>query len=143
MHPKFLSIAVFSALAIAAADYATGYELHFDLLYLVPVWLLARPGHRRAAVIMAILVTALWAVVDIASRPIYQNWYARYWNIGELLAAAVTLALVVPPLRALARPSLTTQASIDLNDSAAYARAVMRRIEPSGNARTKRADTSL
>lgn len=142
MNPRTVGAATALAVAVAVLDYLTGYETRFEILYLAPVWLLAKPGQQRWAVIMAIVVAALWIAVDIGSGHVYQKPFARYWNILELLAAAFALAsfgtrrLPVP----IAAHAAAPESHADRH--AAYARAVMRRLGPDGSPRKPDAHTS-
>lgn len=135
MNPRTVGVAAGIALAVAALDHLTGYETRFEILYLAPVWLLAKPGQQRWAVIMAIVVAALWIAVDMESGHVYQTPLARYWNIVELLAAALAVASL--GARRLPMPLVAHTAAPDspMDPNAAYACAVMRRIEPDGSPR--------
>lgn len=142
MKPRTVGSAILIALAVAVLDYLTGFETRFEILYLVPVGLLAKSGQQRWAVIMAIAVVALWSGADIGSGHVYQQPLARYWNMIELLAAALVLALLGARRAEALAPSPVAAPAAELDRTAAYARAVMRRIEPDGTPRKPATHTS-
>src|SRR5581483_2263571 len=128
---------------IATLNYITGFELRFDILYLLPVWLLAKPGYQRSALIMAVVVTALWTIVDFYNGHVYHHPYARYWNIAELLAAALIVASLGSRTRAVSEAPSPAPATARLDDSIAYAGGVMRRLNADGTPRKHSADELL
>ena len=140
MHPKSLVAGAAAALAVAAIDFATGYEILCSAFYFIPVSLYALGG-RRAGLIMAAIAALLWGAADRANGHVYRYPLVAYWNIFEQFAGCAAVALLVAELKARrvnggsAPSSPTVSKTAEIDDAAAHARAVMRRIEPDGTAR--------
>jgi diguanylate cyclase (GGDEF)-like protein len=81
--------------AVAIADWATGTDLSFSILYLVPIVFLGWFVHRAAALTFALLGAVLWVVSDTLAGARYVNVLVPAWNSSvRLIFFAVTVLLV-------------------------------------------------
>lgn len=93
-------------LVIAYIDYVTGTEISLSIFYLVPILVVAWLTNLGTAVLISILGTILWYLVDITiGEHTYVHPAAAYWNIvvrlGFFLVASLTVASLGRNLRLL------------------------------------------
>ena len=84
---------------IAAADYATGPDIQFSAIYVVPILSAASRWGRPLAVATAVAAAASWYVNSDLVRPASTSPATVAWNSLSRLAIYVILALVVDQLR--------------------------------------------
>ena len=84
--------------AIAAADYATGYEISLSVLFLAPVFIAAWVLGRAGGVAMAVLCAAAWYLVFLELHPLPSGFYHL---LDALLRGCtwVIFALVIDQLK--------------------------------------------
>jgi diguanylate cyclase (GGDEF)-like protein len=84
---------------IAAADYATGPDIQFSAIYVVPILSAAARWGRPLAVATAVAAAASWYVNSDLVRPASTSPATVAWNSLSRLAIYLILALVVDQLR--------------------------------------------
>ena len=84
---------ILSLIAASYLDYATGYDLVFSAIYLVPAALCAWYIGRGAVVMMAVASAILSWYVD-SGHP-YPNPYTQYWNALSCLLVSLIGGLLV------------------------------------------------
>lgn len=84
--------------SIAAADYATGYELRLAVLYLVPVFLATWSAGRLLGSMVAIASALSWLLMFRSSHPYSEPIY-YYWEGVILCATLVAFAQILGRLR--------------------------------------------
>ena len=106
--------------AIAAADYATGYDIRLAILYLVPIAIATWRVGRSAGIVVAVIASASW-LVTFESLHRYEHPFYFYWE-GVLLAATLVIVVVLlSSLRAaLARSDLRFVTVLEGLDAAVY-----------------------
>ena len=83
MQPRRLTWVIVAAAIIAAigwVDYATGPEIGFSLLYLIPIAISAWYGGVRVAVIAGAVAGACWLAADLAWRDDERAIAISLWN---------------------------------------------------------------
>ena len=109
---------------VGVVDYGTGYELHLDVFYFIPVSICAWYLSRTEVVVSAFVGSLTWGYADIRAGHHYTNQAYWYWNILVNFTSLLILGLVLKSLRdhqkkqAHARRDLE-QALADLLQSAA------------------------
>jgi hypothetical protein len=86
-------------IAVAVADYLTGYELSLNVFYLGPIALAAWVVGRRAGWCIALVSGIVCVVVDFKGGHPYSQEFYRYWNAGMLIGGYVIVATLVAWLR--------------------------------------------
>jgi signal transduction histidine kinase len=66
---RWIAVCLAMILAIAAADYATGYEISLSVLFLVPVFIGAWTLGRAGGITLSVLSAAAWYVVFLELHP--------------------------------------------------------------------------
>jgi len=84
---------------VGAIDSATGVELSFSILYLLPIALVTWYIGRWAGVTMSIVCAMVWYLSDLLSSPSYSSPIVPYWNATVMLGFFLTTALVLSTLR--------------------------------------------
>jgi C4-dicarboxylate-specific signal transduction histidine kinase len=107
-------------LLVAAADYATGYEVSLAVLYLAPVMIAAWVLGLRSGLVVAVLGTAAWYVTFAGSNP-YSHPLYYGWEALVRASTAVVFAVVIDQLRlALARSDERFVTVLEGLDAAVY-----------------------
>lgn len=84
-------------------DYATGYELVFSAIYLIPVAICAWHCGRRSVWLMSIATAlATWLMDTLEGHP-YSHFMFQYWNSFSCLAISLTTGLLLHRLRSTLR----------------------------------------
>lgn len=99
---------------ISAIGYMVGYEITVSLFLLIPIALTTWYGSYRNSIIICILSTIIWYMVDVGSsgHP-YQNHLAPYWNsILRLGLFLITVHLLIQ-----LKASLTTEKELSRTDN--------------------------
>jgi K+-sensing histidine kinase KdpD len=84
---------------VGFVDYITGYELHFDVFYSMPVSICAWHLQRRYVVVTAILGALTWGYADKHAGHQYSSQVYWYWNILVRFSSLLLFGLVVQSLR--------------------------------------------
>ncbi len=103
MMVRALVIAVATVLAIAAVDWATGYEIRLAILYLVPIAISAWHGGRAAGCLVAAMSVGCW-MVSFRGTHVYSEPGYFYWEGATMVVTYLAFAELLHRLRrALAR----------------------------------------
>ena len=98
-----LGLAFALVLAVAAADYATGYEIRLAILQLIPIALVTWLVGRRWGLVLSAIAVAAWFIAFQSSHH-YSHEFYFYWEAGALVATYGVVVLLLAQLRdALAR----------------------------------------
>ncbi|HTO49329.1 MAG TPA: ATP-binding protein [Burkholderiales bacterium] len=98
-----LALAFALVLAVAAADYATGYEIRLAILQLIPIALVTWLVGRRWGLALSAIAVAAW-FIEFRSSHDYSHEFYFYWEGAALVATYVVVVLLLARLRdALAR----------------------------------------
>jgi diguanylate cyclase (GGDEF)-like protein len=88
---------------VLAVDALTGIKLSFSLFYLLPIATVTWFAGMNWGLAFSALSAVTWFVVDIISGQTYPLPTMRYWNAFIRLGFFVTVALLLPALKALER----------------------------------------
>jgi diguanylate cyclase (GGDEF)-like protein len=81
--------------AIGYCDYATGYEMSFSAIYLLPVCLASWYSGKRLGLTISIVAAIIWLVADYTSGSQYSQTWIYYWNgTIRLIFFSVTAHLI-------------------------------------------------
>jgi len=83
---------------VATLDHATGYELRFAMLYLVPIALATWAGGLRAGVAIVVLSSLFWLVSFGSSHP-YSGDFFFYWEGVVMVVVYIAFVLLLARLR--------------------------------------------
>jgi diguanylate cyclase (GGDEF)-like protein len=98
--PTLATIACATSILLGILDYATGIEVHFLLLYLVPIFISSWFISKEAGIWLAIFTSSIWFVVhSVGGRSYSSNWIV-YWNLLMRMAAFTVFAITQAQLRA-------------------------------------------
>ena len=98
-----LALAFALVLAVAAADYATGYEIRLAILQLIPIALVTWLVGRGWGLALSAIAVAAWFIAFRSSH-YYSHEFYFYWEAAALVATYVVVVLLLARLRdALAR----------------------------------------
>jgi diguanylate cyclase (GGDEF)-like protein len=100
---------------ISSIDYLVGYEITVSLFLLIPIALTTWYGSYRNSVIMCVLSTVIWYLVDIGSssgHP-FNNPFAPYWNS----AIRMGLFLITVQLLIQLKASLNSEKELSRTDN--------------------------
>ena len=86
-------------LAIAAADYASGYELRLAVLYLLPIGVVAWAAGRGWAAAVSLLAAAIW-LLTFHSGHAYSSRFYYYWEAFMMIVSFLVVVDLVARLRA-------------------------------------------
>jgi diguanylate cyclase (GGDEF)-like protein len=98
-----LAAGLFLALAVAAADVATGYEINLGLFYLAPIAVVTWWAGRPAGIWLAVASVVGMLIVDThvtRDIPFPSNYLIPYWNSGIRLGYFVIFVCILSALRA-------------------------------------------
>lgn len=96
---EWLGIGVILLLALVAVDYATGFRLHFTVMYAVPLMIFTWITSRLLGVILAIVMCTTWAYVDVVAGYYRDQPQLLYWDWGAVLLGYVIMIAGVAALR--------------------------------------------
>jgi len=83
-------------IVIAWIDYITGYDMHFFVLYFLPVAIIAWNIGCKSSIAMAVVCDFAWYWADLGHP--YSSPILGYWNAAIELLAYVIIALAVSKL---------------------------------------------
>lgn len=93
-----LALAFVLAALIAALDYATGYELRFAILYLVPIALATWTGGFRAGTLIVAISGLFWLSSFRSTHP-YSGEIFFYWEGVLMVVVYIFFVLLLARLR--------------------------------------------
>jgi C4-dicarboxylate-specific signal transduction histidine kinase len=93
-----IALALVLMALVAALDYATGYELRFAVLYLLPIALATWAGGMHAGVLIAALSSLFWLVSFRTTHP-YSGELFFYWEHGVMMVVYLAFAVLIARLR--------------------------------------------
>lgn len=94
-----LFLAAGMILAIAATDYASGYEMRLSVLYLAPIALAAWTAGTASGIGAAVLASLLW-LYSFQSAHFYTHQAYFFWEAGVMLCGFLLFAWLSARLRA-------------------------------------------
>ena len=83
---------------VATLDHATGYELRFAILYLVPIALATWAGGLHAGVLIVALSSLFWLISFGSSHP-YSGDFFFYWEGIAMVVVYIAFVLLLARLR--------------------------------------------
>jgi diguanylate cyclase (GGDEF)-like protein len=98
-RPALATIAGLLAILLGILDYITGVEIHFLLLYLVPVFIASWFISKEAGIALALFTTFIWLVVHWLSGRSYSSVWIGYWNLLMRAATFTVFAVTQARLR--------------------------------------------
>lgn len=88
------------AAIIAAADYASGYEIDISIFFLIPISLATWYGNYRLGLFFCLLSVCIWYLIDaVWSVHPYNNHFAPYWNSAIRLGLFLITAQLLSQLK--------------------------------------------
>ncbi len=81
-------------------DYMTGVEIHFLLLYLVPIFIGSWFISKEAGIALAIFTSLIWFIAHFLAGRSYSSVWIAYWNFLMRTAAFTLFAITQAQLRA-------------------------------------------
>lgn len=83
-------LALLMAVAIGLLDHLSGFELSFQIFYLLPVVMTAWYANRRRGLAMAMVAAFVWFIADGSAGRFYSEEWIGYWNaLARLLLFAL------------------------------------------------------
>jgi len=92
-------IALTASILIGAVDLATSIEMHFLLLYLIPIFIGSWFVSRDVGMYLAIFGSLIWFVADSLSGRVYSSPWIAYWNLLMRTAVFVIFAFTQASLK--------------------------------------------
>ncbi|HXD10920.1 MAG TPA: GGDEF domain-containing protein [Anaerolineales bacterium] len=78
--PVWIGLGAILLGGVAFLDYKTGVELSFSFFYLLPIALIAWTVGERFGLVVAVLSSIIWVVVDVWSGTRFLNGFIYVWN---------------------------------------------------------------
>ena len=95
-----IAYAVALTILLGFLDFQTGVEIHFLLLYLVPIFLGGWFVSREVGVCLALFASVVWFVVDLLGGRSYSSAWIAHWNLLMRTGVFVLFAITQAQLRA-------------------------------------------
>jgi diguanylate cyclase (GGDEF)-like protein len=99
-RPVLATIACMTSILLGILDYVTGVEIHFLLLYLVPIFIGSWFISKQAGIGLALFTSLIWFVVHALGGHSYSSSWIAYWNLLMRVAAFGVFAITQAHLRA-------------------------------------------
>src|SRR4030095_10204100 len=90
---RLLFRSVLITVLLGVFDLQTGVEIHFLLLYLVPIFVTSWFVSREVGVYLALLATLIWFAADSLGGRSYSFAWIAYWNLLMRTAVFVLFAI--------------------------------------------------
>lgn len=121
-HPTAaLLVSALLVVAVAVADYLTGYELTLSILYFGPLFICAWRCNLPQAVALSVFATTAWAVSDVLAGHHYSHPFYRWWEGGIKLVTWIMFVMLLARLkRALERSDERFVTVLDRLDAIVY-----------------------
>ena len=97
--PALTAIATAGAVLLGLLDYLTGVEIHFLLLYLVPIFLASWYISKEAGIALALFASFVWLAVHWLGGNSYSSAWVGYWNFIMRAATLTLFAITQAQLR--------------------------------------------
>ena len=94
------TIACASTILLGMLDYMTGVEIHFLLLYLVPIFIGSWFISKEAGIALAIFTSLVWFMAHFLTGRSYSSVWIGYWNFLMRTAVFTVFAITQAQLRA-------------------------------------------
>jgi predicted signal transduction protein with EAL and GGDEF domain len=96
-----LAILAFTiSVLLGALDFFTSHEIHFLLLYLIPIFIASWFISREAGVYLALCASLIWLIADSLGGRSYSSGWIVYWNLLMRTAVFIVFAVTQALLRA-------------------------------------------
>jgi len=95
-----VAFCLLATIVLGALDVYTGVEIHFLLLYLIPVFVASWFVSRKIGLYVAIIASIIWFGADSLSGRSYSSAWIAYWNLLMRSAVFVIFAITQAQLRA-------------------------------------------
>jgi diguanylate cyclase (GGDEF)-like protein len=95
-----LTISVILVLILAYIDHITGFELSFSIFYLVPISIASWYQKRIGGIIISILSSFAWFLVDYSSGHLYSSTAIPVWNAIVRFGFFIWTAYLLSTLKA-------------------------------------------
>ena len=92
-------IAITLSISLGVLDLATSIEMHFLLLYLIPIFLGSWFVSREVGVYLAIFGSIVWFVTDSLNGRAYSSPWIAYWNLLMRTSVFVIFAITQASLK--------------------------------------------
>ena len=92
-------IAILFSILLGLLDLKTSVEIHFLLLYLIPIFLGSWFVSREMGVYLAFFGSLIWFVSDTLSGRLYSSAWIAYWNLLMRTSVFVLFAVTQAQLR--------------------------------------------
>lgn len=93
-------LAITILVLLGALDFFTSYEIHFLLLYLIPIFIGSWFISRETGVYLAVFASLIWLIANALSGHTHAPGWIIYWNLLMRTAAFVIFAVTQALLRA-------------------------------------------
>jgi diguanylate cyclase (GGDEF)-like protein len=93
-------IAILFSILLGALDLKTSVEIHFLLLYLIPIFLGSWFVSREMGVYLAFFGSLVWFVADTLNGRAYSSAWITYWNLLMRTSVFILFAVTQAQLRA-------------------------------------------
>jgi diguanylate cyclase (GGDEF)-like protein len=97
---QLVALSVLMTCVLGALDFYTGVEIHFLLLYLVPIFISSWFVSREMGILLAFFASAVWLAADNFGGRLYSSAWTASWNIFMRTAVFVLFAMIQAQLRA-------------------------------------------
>ena len=94
------ALAITLTILLGYVDIMTGVEIHFLLLYLVPIFLASWFVSREVGVYLALFASLVWFIADSLGGRSYSSEWISYWNLLMRTGAFTAFAVIQAQLRA-------------------------------------------
>ena len=84
---------------VGLADYLTGPEISFGVLYFLPIWLMTWQFDRSVAVLFSFLCALVWFKIDDASGVEYSAAIIPFWNGAARLVYFLSFTFLLSYVR--------------------------------------------
>jgi diguanylate cyclase (GGDEF)-like protein len=98
-RPALVTIACLVALLLGVLDFMTGVEIHFLLLYLVPIFIASWFVSKQAGIALAIFTSLVWMVAHSLGGRSYSSVWIGYWNLFMRTTTFTLFAITQAQLR--------------------------------------------
>jgi hypothetical protein len=97
---KLLAFSILTIILLGTLDVYTGVEIHFLLLYLIPVFVASWFVSRNAGLSLAFFASVVWFAADSLNGRSYSSGWIAYWNLLMRTGVFVIFTITQAQLRA-------------------------------------------
>jgi len=98
-HWQVMLLALILIFLLALLDHITGYEISFPVFYLIPIVLVTWYVNRDMGLVMCLLSSTVWLVVELLSGYTYSQAWIPYWNATVRLMFFVIITYLSAAVR--------------------------------------------